>query len=128
MKEELQGKMVEILTAIQTATGKAGEFAMTQLPDIAQTYVTYGRVASVVWVLMGVLLIALGVLALVIAKSEDTGNWDESFFQFLKGGYWIAFFTTVAGVLQFGYAMNSALLVWFAPKVWLLRELAGFLK
>lgn len=48
MKEELQSKLVEILGSIQTAAGKAGDFAMTQLPDIAQSYVVYGRISSFV--------------------------------------------------------------------------------
>lgn len=43
MKDALQLKMVEILTAIQSAVGKSADFALEQLPDIAQQYVLYGR-------------------------------------------------------------------------------------
>ena len=43
MKEELQGKLVDILTSIQTAAGKASDFAMDELPGIAQEYVAFGR-------------------------------------------------------------------------------------
>lgn len=39
MKEELQGKLVEILASIQSGVGQAKDFALVQLPDIAQSYV-----------------------------------------------------------------------------------------
>lgn len=35
MKDELQLKLVEILTAIQVGVGKSADFALEQLPDIA---------------------------------------------------------------------------------------------
>jgi hypothetical protein len=57
MKEELQGKLVEILTSIQTATGKASDFAMSQLPDVAQSYVGYGRALYTVGVVLGALFL-----------------------------------------------------------------------
>jgi hypothetical protein len=49
MKEELQGKLVEILTQIQSTVGQAKDFTLQQLPDIAQSYIYYGVVSSVVW-------------------------------------------------------------------------------
>lgn len=63
MKDELQTKLLEILTAIQTNTGKAidtgtelagkaGDFALEQLPDIAQSYVAFARA----WETFGALL------------------------------------------------------------------------
>ena len=56
MKEELNGKLVEILTSIQTAAGKASDFALEQLPDIAQSYVMYGRAVSVAHLLIFLLI------------------------------------------------------------------------
>jgi len=44
MKDELNEKLVEILSSIQSAAGKASDFAVEQLPDIAQSYIAYGRV------------------------------------------------------------------------------------
>lgn len=60
MKEELNTKLVEILTSIQTAAGKASDFALDQLPDIAQSYVLYGRAVSVV---------AVGLFAAVLREA-----------------------------------------------------------
>jgi hypothetical protein len=52
MNEQLQVQMASILASIQEATGKASDFAMGQLPDIAQQYLTYGRVSNLALLLL----------------------------------------------------------------------------
>ena len=44
MKDELQLKLTEILTAIQVGVSKTADFTLEQLPDIAQQYLLYGKV------------------------------------------------------------------------------------
>lgn len=125
MKEELQGKLVEILTSMQTAAGKATDFAATQLPDIAMSYIVYGRVYSVIWL--------LGAVGVFVAL------WY--FFQWMRrinaaeDGHPAAVVGVVCGglavclnFLNFWMAVNNVALVWFAQKVWLLKEIAGMLK
>lgn len=126
MKEELQSKLVEILTSIQTAAGKASDFALEQLPDIAQSYITYGRVWSVldavVWLLLLPALAFLSgrLLDRRFRKSDDT--YPGGLFFGLGGGVATAF--ALVGVTT----IQPLVLVWFAPKVWLLKEIAGLLK
>jgi hypothetical protein len=121
MKEELQGKLVEILTSIQTAAGKASDFAMDQLPDIAQSYVAFGRVSLTLYVVLSLLAI---VGAPLIAWRVNKGL-DE----YAQGIPFIpAAGVAVGGVLVLSTTLNPALLVWFAPKVWLLKEIATLLK
>jgi hypothetical protein len=129
MKEELQTKLVEILGSIQTAAGKAGDFAMTQLPDIAQQYVTYGRI----FVFIDLLVVATVVAALLYLmrwayKNPWKGDLDEPrgpsniLVQVLSGAGAFIF------VCLFMSALRGAVLVWFAPKVWLLKEIATLIK
>ena len=121
MKKELQDKLVEILTSIQTAAGKASDFAMEQLPDIAQQYVTYGRVSLTLFVLIGaVMSIAASVLAVRAARSRD----PEVVFVNGMG----VIFIGLPGVLIFGHTISDMLMVWVAPKVWLLKEIAGMIR
>lgn len=125
VKEELQGKLVEILTSLQTAAGTASNFAMEQLPDIAQSYVVYGRATTTFYVLagfIGVILCLWGAHAFEKSKRNDPGfpNGMAYFFVGLLGllfpGGMVA--TNIGGFF----------LVWFAPKVWLLKEIATMLK
>lgn len=129
MKDELQGKLVEILSSIQTAAGKASDFAMEQLPDIAQSYIVYGRFVETMQAATS-LAIFFGCIyamywAVCISKSEtEYGTWGEG-----RG------FTLGAGILGGGISFAGvmiegphAALVWFAPKVWLLKEIAGMIR
>lgn len=128
MKEELQGKLVEILTSMQNVAGKAGDFAMEQLPDIAQSYVAFGRayqtfmVAAVAGVL---LVIVLGTIKFFRKACTDEGVLDGMPPPFAIG------FGALASAIPFTILMGHLqpfLMVWFAPKVWLLKEIAGMLR
>jgi hypothetical protein len=122
MKEELQGKLVEILTSIQAAAGKASDFAMEQLPDVAQSYVAYGRVSTVLGVLLGAAGVAYAVWAFRRMSRDDTHYSMEPLYGIsgAVGG--------IGGVVIALLSAESALLVWFAPKVWLLKEIATLIK
>lgn len=125
MNEELQGKLVEIIGSIQTAAGKASDFALEQLPDVAQSYVAYGRVSTLTALTVCVgALIAYGLtLRLCFARrNEDDGV--SLFFVGILGGVFVAMPAFIASLVY----LNAAILVWLAPKVWLLRELAGLVK
>jgi hypothetical protein len=128
MKEELQSKLVEILTSIQTAAGKASDFAMEQLPDIAQSYIVYGRVANTLGVALCAVFVLAGALCLWRAYKEGRktrGEYSDGLcFGLCMGGIVSVTTGTVAG----SAVVPSTLLVWFAPKVWLLKEIAGMLK
>lgn len=132
MKEELQGKLVEILTSIQSAAGKASDFAMEQLPDIAQSYVVYGRAVTTA---RSLFLIGLAVACFMICRYAFKNPWNISDYSWDQGkkrsdsNHIVIWF---AGVFGGFFAMLSFatfdFLVWFAPKVWLLKEIAGMLK
>lgn len=139
MQEELQSKLVEILTSIQAATGKAADFAMDQLPEIAQSYVVYGRASSIVTLAM--CLGAVVVAALIAKRARDIQkarldaglSWYDNKKGVPSGDYvfmlWMAcLLVGVPGFIAFAASVQSALLVWFAPKVWLLKELAQLVK
>lgn len=120
MKEELQGKLVEILTSIQSAAGKASDFAMEQLPDIAQSYVAFGRASLTLYVLAS--LVALVFIWWKAVPKIEMAVDAEGF------GYFSGVMLSVAPVIVVLANTSSTLLVWFAPKVWLLKEIAGMLK
>jgi hypothetical protein len=128
MKEELQTKLVEILTSVQTAVGQASDFAMAELPDIAQSYIVYGRAAYTAAMVVGLVLLMVACFAARLWVIEGGKSWSDrneprfffGLFGTLGGG--------MLGLMVLAINASSALLVWFAPKVWLLKEIAGMLK
>lgn len=121
MKEELQGKLVEILGSIQTAAGKASDFALEQLPDIAQSYVMYGRAIYTFYVIVGFIMLAVLVWFIprsMKAMEDGYGIWPIPFYGFGVPICLMVLFSSI----------GPAMLVWFAPKVWLLKEIASLIK
>lgn len=140
MKEELQSKMVEILGSIQSATGKMSDFAIEQLPDIAQSYIAYGRTWSVITLCMSLGIIALAVWMVFMGRravAKDRSLESNSTAFYTKYGRLqddgIRFFLPGALIAMFGvmftvFSAQFAVLVWMAQKVWLLKEIAGLIK
>lgn len=129
MNEQLQGKLVEIITGIQNAVRAGSDFAMEQLPDIAASYILYGRIKSLVMLVLGLGLVFLAYkCAMIIYKiNKGVQGYDEPIGQSMSLGA-VAVCSGVAGVLMTVGYTESALLVWLAPKVWLLKELAALIR
>jgi hypothetical protein len=128
MKDELQGKLVEILTSIQTAAGKASDFAMEQLPDIAQSYVMFGRAYETVFMLFAVSIVMAvwaGTWKVYKKASRPEGVFDgmPPPLAFAFGGV-----ISIVPFLMVVENIKPLLMVWFAPKVWLLKEIASLIK
>lgn len=123
MKEELQTKLVEILGSIQTAAGKAGDFAMTQLPDIAQQYVVYGRATTTIMTVLGLMVMGATFVAGKKAWNYFLKEGDDPFPVVIFGVIGFAL-----GGMMVASNGSQALLVWLAPKVWLLKEIATLIK
>ena len=117
MKSELQDKLVEVLTSIQAAASKANDFAVEQLPDIAQSYIMYGQITCT---LASALFLVLTVTCVALAVHMFRNDNEE----YLPGPILFG----LASLLGLAFALPSTVMVWVAPKVWLLKEIAGTLK
>ena len=67
MNEQLQAKLVEILSGIQAAVKAAGDFALEQLPDIAYQYIAFGRAYYTFIIILAIFGISIGWLIKEIA-------------------------------------------------------------
>jgi len=130
MKKELSGKVVEILTSMQNAIGKAGDFAIEQLPDVAHSYLIYGQISAVVWFSIWMLFLFLSTWCLWSAIKnpwmdtlDTTMRADSNITTILLAG--------MGGIFSLIMTMSTIpnmLLVFLAPKVWLLKELANLIR
>lgn len=132
MKEELQVKMMEIISSIQSAMAKTGEFTVEQLPDIAMQYILYGRVLTVV---LSISAIVMGITCLSFALWAYRNPWNRSHYWSDQhkirsdGNYSAMFLGTGIGIASiFLSIVTFDYMVWVAPKVWLIKELASLIK
>lgn len=131
MNEQLQAKMVEILASIQSASKAAGDFALEQLPDIAQSYVLYGRVQTLIGLVGGLCVVIFGVFLARAVKNHIKASggdlMDAEPVTCIFGSVASSMALIFGASTAFNYA-SAAALVWLAPKVWLLKELASLVK
>jgi hypothetical protein len=128
MKDELQLKLVEILTSMQTAASKASDFAMAELPEIAQTYVIYGRWVATFYVAVSLLILVLGSYGVYLAFKEGQKPTMQQSDSIILGGGILGGVGAFVGLIFTMSCIGNFFLVWVAPKVWLLKEIAGLLK
>ena len=129
MNEELQSKLVEVLTGISEGVAQAKDFAVEQLPDVAQQYIMFGMVwETTAFVVLTLLLLPSLHLArngfkLMAANDADDSDESRGFTFLLFGGIASGVFGFLA-IVQ----LKAVLLVWFAPKLYLLQGIAGLVK
>lgn len=124
MKQDLQDKAVEILTQIQSGVQAGADFAAREIPEIAWSYVLYGRV----WY-------TFAVLATVAAMVACAFGYRKVLQMFHGGmepeaaliGLFLAIPSTIT-TFAFFESAKSAALVWLAPKLWLIKEIVGLVK
>lgn len=122
MQEQVLQRADSIFASISAGVAKAGEFASEQIPDIAMQYVMFGRAYNTTAVLGSLLLIAIYLFA--VRKAYKTGKDEILFPVGMLGG----FVTTITAIPIFLTHIKSFLLVWFAPKIWLITEIVSLVK
>ena len=98
---------------------KASDFAIQQLPDVAQSYILYGRINSLV-TLMVELVILYGCWRLykLPVKESYYGGGEAAFLKTTFSGV-----VGVATLILTPFTVQETVLVWAAPKIWLIKEL-----
>lgn len=125
MNDELQAKLVEIVTQIQAAVKAGADFAMEQLPDIAMQYIMYYRGLLTLKILLGIALVIVG--AYVIRKGWKclVASNSTEFSPLLiipMGAFW-----SIGGTI-ISHNLDQFMMVWLAPKVFLITELYKLVK
>ena len=118
MKNELEPKLVEVIGQLQGAVMKASDFAIQQLPDVVQSYILYGRINNL-FILMFELAVLYGCWRLYkLPTKKGFREEDEAFLKTMFSG-------TVGGttLILMLFTIQETILVWAAPKIWLIKEL-----
>ena len=123
MNDELQSKLVEVLTGISEGVSQAKDFAVEQLPDVAQQYIMFGMVWETTLLALYATFIALIAFGLWKLWRSDTTDFEAVSAGTVFGG-----FSLVGLLFAFVIQLKPVLLVWFAPKLYLLQGIAGLVK
>jgi hypothetical protein len=117
IQQELLSRADSIFQSISATASKAYDVAADQLPDLAVQYIMYGRAMSIVATISVLLCVVVGAWAIY--------KWTE-----VSEGVIIIPVTVINGISLLIYLFNapSFVMVWAAPKIWLIQEIIKLVK
>ena len=129
MNEELQSKLAEVLGGIADGVAQAKDFTVEQLPDVAHQYIMFGMMWETVALVASAIAFALSVWLTVWAVKttmDDDSSYKQEYAAMI-GGVMGGVGVVVFGIISIA-KIHPFLLVWFAPKLYLLQGIEGLLK
>lgn len=116
-----QDLVIKTIQGLQKAVETGWDFAREQLPDMAMQFVAFGRAYDSFMILFSIALF-VGVVVCIVKAIKSS---DESV---VAASLIVGTIGFTMGSIIFFSNIKSFMMVWFAPKIWLMVELAKFLK
>ena len=125
MDDQLQQQLAAYLKEIATAARAGADFAIEQAPLVVQEKIAYARVSETAFCVLAVLGAFIAAQAFVWGTREGGMDADNplAFVAQLAGGI-LCVVLTIGSLAQ----LNTVMLVWFAPRLYILEWVMGLLK
>ena len=125
MQAELLKRSEAIMDSLGKTISSAVDFSKEQIPDIAYQYIAFERAYTSVTLLCGIAFI---VLALFLTRYALNTKWSRDLDTKLGLSAIAGVCSGIIGLITFFASLKVFLLVWFAPKVFLLQSLTSLIK
>lgn len=131
LQQQLLDRADSIMDSIATTVNKASTFAAEQVPDIALQYVAFGRASISAYVAISVIVFCIAFwLCIRVGIMNSRGypadgySWDDRRIGATLFGGGMG----VISIIAFFINLNNFIMVWVAPKIWLINEIARLVK
>lgn len=137
MDKDLQSSLAEVITTLKDLVVSAKDFTLEQLPDVVSQFLLFHRVVSLLEFGIALTIMLGGFYVFVKTFQEESKKTQNSFGEgdnYRWGTVTPIFkvlFSGVSGFLAFITILHNFsywLMVWLAPKVFLIQELARLIK
>lgn len=132
MQQELLNRADAIMASIGSAVNRGAEFVQGQVPDIALQYVAFGRVYETVIMAISIMVFMVGLWLVVNVACRNTCKFKDDvvgcWHNYRLVGLLLGIFPLSYGLSEISANLKSFILVWFAPKVWLLIEISKLIR
>lgn len=115
MNEELKEKANDMLLKLLTGMEQAGDFAMAELPEVIEQLIMYKAVYHT-WIFLSCLV----ALTIVVYKTYKLQIECDEVPVFIFG-----IFLAIPLMMGICFNFNDMIMVWFAPKLYLLEYARG---
>ena len=124
MAGELISESAKLLEDLRVMLEKGGQFVVEQAPPLAKEIVAYHRIIDPLYVVAGLLLMASSVLLIKRVKRA----WRDLDSEFAGvGGMLYCFIAMICGFGMFACNFESSIMVWVAPRLFLLDYVRHFI-
>lgn len=123
MNDQLQAQLSQILAQIMVSVGEVKDFSVSQLPDIAQQYITYGIWRTGITSVVLFVVVIASIFTLRSGFKKLRHNNDEVGIPLTMFSFVVALLSAVGFVNN----LHSFILVMTAPKVWFILEVKNLL-
>lgn len=121
MQEQILQRADSIFNSISNTVSNAASFANEQIPDIAIQYVAFGRAYTTTVVLACIIfVIAWAITTYKLVKANN----DDIIYPVATVGGVISLISLIVGMAN----VKEFMMVWFAPKIWLITEIVKLVK
>lgn len=135
MNPDLQKQLAEMLAKLTDVAGDATKWAGSQIPPLVQEKIALGRATTTFWMLLGVIVAPVAfrysvsqfqLSADISKKRDERYHRNEQIISFLRAVVtcWIG----LAGIFTALDSVNEFLLVWFAPRLYIVEWLRGMIR
>ena len=131
VQQELLNRADSIMSSIGDAVNRGAEFVQGQMPDIALQYVAFGRAYETVSMLIALALLLVGLWLFINVACRNTfklRDWDDDWAPGRVAAAIAGSISITVGLIAFAVNLKGFLLVWSAPKVWLILEIARLVR
>lgn len=131
IQTELLRRADSIFDSLAKTVNQAKDFASEQIPDIAFQYVAWGRGYLTAYEVIGTILVIVGLWSVLRVSMMNSLKLRDDFsdphpIRFIAG--FAGLFMTVAGTITTLSHLKEFMMVWFAPKVWLITEIVNLVR
>lgn len=133
MNPDLQKQLADMLAKLTDVAGAASSWAGQQIPPLVQEKIVYGRISSTCWVVL--IAVAIWPVAVYTRRFYRQACADRASKEGYRSDIWperpgglasmLGAVLTVGLTVSFFINLNEALLVWFAPRLYVVEWLRG---
>lgn len=125
MNTQIEDAVTEILTVLQAAAATGTAFAIEQMPLLIQEILAWGVAKSLFWIGFGAVMVPFAITLRVICRRHEDYNSGE--LVWCCATLVPAFFGFMA-VAAIAINIYTLLLISYAPRIYLIREIAWMLR
>ena len=131
MQQEMLNRADAIFTSIGNAVSTTTEIAKEQLPDIAIQFIIFSRAYLTFIEVLFTIALIVGVWLFINVGVRNTRKMKDYYGDWAGGRYTASIFGGILSLMSFIVVfvnLKQFMLVWFAPKIFLIQSLVQLAK